>query len=180
MSPSFLVVATDPVIESLVGELVGFAGHQPKYLSHDQTVAAAIRSRPSFGVLLDASESEREVDAAARVAREYGVVVVYFASSMSSGELRAFAEQRRAPWFSLPNGPKLLARVLDQAMRGMQRTEEAGDYKRAGARSSSEEWVPPRKRLDDSPRAFAAALVATQRAQLLVAHAQLVREETLL
>jgi hypothetical protein len=180
MSPSFLVVATDPVIESLVGELVGFAGHQPKYLSHDETVSGVIRLRPPSGVLLDASDREHEVDAATRVAREHDVVVVYFASAMSNGELRSFAERRRVPWFALPNGPKLLAHVLSEAMASERVSEPRTEPDRAVSRSWSDDWASPERRMDDSSRAYNAALVTTRRAQLLVTHAKLVREENLL
>ena len=178
MSPSFLIVATDPVIESLVGELVGFAGYQAKYLSHDETVAAAIRVRRPFGVLLDASDRESDVDAATRVAREHETVVVYFASAMSSGELRAFASSRDALWFSLPNGPKVLARVLAEAATSERTARRPVESDRPVERARSEEGADPRGRLDDSPRARVAALLATQRAQLLVMEAKLLREES--
>ena len=116
MSRSFLVVAADAVIESLVGELVRFSGHHPRHLRHDESAAAAIRKQPPFGVLLDASHSQAEVDAVVQAAHDRHVIVVYFASSMSSGELRAFAEERLALWFALPNGPMVVGRVLTQAI----------------------------------------------------------------
>ena len=119
MSRSFLVVAADAVIEALVGELVRFSGHRPRHLRHDESPAAAIRKQPPFGVLLDASHSQAELDAVVQAAYDRDVVVVYFASSMSSGELRAFAEQRRAHWFALPNGPMVVGRVLTLAINSV-------------------------------------------------------------
>jgi DNA-binding NtrC family response regulator len=116
VSRSFLVVAADAVIEALVGELVRFSGHRPRHARHDESAAAAIRKQPPFGVLLDASQSEAEVDAVVQAAHDRHVIIVYFASSMSSGELRTFAEQRRALWFALPNGPVVVGRVLTQAI----------------------------------------------------------------
>jgi hypothetical protein len=116
MSQCFLVVAADPVIESLVGELVRFAGHLTRYLRDDESAVAAMRRLHPFGVLLDASHSPAEVDAVVQAAEDRQVIVVYFASSMSSGELRTFAEQRRALWFALPNGPMVVGRVLTQAI----------------------------------------------------------------
>jgi len=116
LSRSFLVVAADAVIEALVGELVRFSGHRPRHLRHDESAAAAIRKQPPFGVLVDASLGQAEMDAMVQAAYDRDVTVVYFASSMSSGELRTFAEQRRALWFALPNGPMVVGRVLTLAI----------------------------------------------------------------
>jgi hypothetical protein len=169
MSQSFLVVAADPVIESLVGELVSFAGYRPWYLSDDETVAGAIRNRPPFGLLLDASHHEPGLTSAARAAQACGVIVVYFASAMSSAELRAFADARGAHWFALPNGPNLVGRVLAHAV------ECASLANDLSAATPLGERPPPGA--GPARRVMTAALLVQQQAQLLVASAQLLREE---
>jgi hypothetical protein len=123
MLQGFLIVAADPMIESLVAELVKFAGHVVRHVRADETGAAALRREPPLGVLIDASHSTAYVDAVVQAAAEKHVVVVFFASSMSSGELRGFAEQRHAPWFALPNGPMVVGRVLKQAVNGVESFE---------------------------------------------------------
>ncbi len=178
MSQSFLVVAADPVIGSLVGELVSFAGHRPRYLRDDESAASVIRKRPPFGVLLDASKADQEVNAVVRAAREQHVQVVYFASSMSSAELRAYAEQRRAPWFALPNGPKLVGVVLADAIALADSSSRYAPFENVVAPDFAQSKRVMQTDLGSMPPAMTAALVATQRAQFLVSQAELVRHES--
>src|SRR5262245_18303528 len=97
MVQGFLIVAADSMIESLVGELVKLPGHQVRYDRADETGAESLRRTPPLGVLIDASHAKAYVDTVVQAAVEKHVIVVFFASSMISGELRAFAEQRQAP-----------------------------------------------------------------------------------
>ena len=115
---SILVLSESPEIEALLADLVVFAGYHPVLLREGEAVGDAVRERSIGAMLVDADhpmalngECQTAASAAGRVA------LVYCGGSLSSGELQAFAEQRGAFHFPLPNGPKLLSRVLAGALR---------------------------------------------------------------
>jgi hypothetical protein len=110
-----LVVASDPLIEALMGDLVGFAGHQPFCCTPRCALGALGEWNPDV-VLLDASLPCATLSTYEQAVKDRGVALVYFASTMSASEIRIFANQHDAGWFALPNGPKVLARVLDRAI----------------------------------------------------------------
>ena len=113
---SVLVIAADPNIESLVGELVAFAGHRPVY---DPTAGAAGESvrrvRPDI-TLLDTSLPEPVVRACLNAAEEVGSRPVLISSSASISELVEEARAEHCLYFPLPGGPKPLERILERAI----------------------------------------------------------------
>ena len=114
--PSVLVIASDPNIESLVGELVAFAGYRPVY---DVTVGAAGESvrrvRPDV-TLLDTALNKSVVRACLDAADEVGSRPVLMSSTASDSELVEEARVEGCLHFPLPGGPKPLERVLELAL----------------------------------------------------------------
>jgi DNA-binding response OmpR family regulator len=111
-----LVIAVDPNIEALIGQLLGHAGHHPTY---DASLGAAgetiRRTRPDV-VVLD-TELPRTVVASCRAAAvEAGTSVILTSSSASEAELAAEARRAGCPYFALPGGPLTLRDVIDAAL----------------------------------------------------------------
>lgn len=113
---SVLVIAADPNIESLVGELVAFAGHRPLY---DVTAGAAgesvRRARPDV-TMVDTALDKEVVRACLSAADEVGSRPVLMSSTASSAELLEEARAKGCLFFPLPGGPKPLERLLQQAI----------------------------------------------------------------
>lgn len=114
--PFVLVIAADPNIESLVGELVAFAGYRPVF---DVTVGAAGESvrrvRPDI-TLIDTSLNKSVVKACLNAADEVGSRPVLMSSTASDSELFEEARSQGCLHFPLPGGPKPLERVLERAL----------------------------------------------------------------
>lgn len=113
---SVLVIAADPNIESLVGELVAFTGHRPVY---DATAGAAGESvrrvRPTV-TLLDTALDPAVVRACLLAADEVGARTVLMSSTASDRELVEEARAEGCLYFPLPGGPKPLGRILERAI----------------------------------------------------------------
>jgi DNA-binding NtrC family response regulator len=113
---SVLVIASDPNIESLVGELVGSAGHRPVY---DVTVGAGGESirrvRPDV-VLLDTSLPRGVLDACVSAADEVRCPPVLMSSMDSTIEMAEHAHVQHCLRFALPDGLEPLAEVLERAI----------------------------------------------------------------
>jgi hypothetical protein len=111
-----LVIAADPNIEVLVGELVAFAGHRPVY---DPTLGAAGESvrrvRPDV-LALDTSLPPAVVSACLTAADEVAARPVLMSSTASASELAAIASARGCLYFVLPGGPKPLRKILERAL----------------------------------------------------------------
>ncbi|HVX37956.1 MAG TPA: hypothetical protein VHB25_00185 [Gemmatimonadaceae bacterium] len=118
---SVLVLAEHPEIEALLADLVLFAGYHPVFVRADETAVDALRRRAIDVLLIDAATPPITRCACEDTARERAAGVVYFASTMNAAELRAFAEVREGRHFALPNGPKMLRAVLDDATRSLGR-----------------------------------------------------------
>jgi DNA-binding NtrC family response regulator len=111
-----LVIAVDPNIESLLGQLVAFAGHRPVY---DVTAGAAGESirriRPDVA-LVDTALPHAVVEACLGAAEEVGSRSVLTSGSDSASELAEEAGAEHRPYFPLPAGPKPLASVLEREL----------------------------------------------------------------
>ena len=159
---SVLVIAADPNIESLVGELVAFAGHRPVY---DPTAGAAGESvrrvRPAV-TLLDTALDPEVVRACLRAADEVGSRPVLMSSTASDSELVEEARAQGCLFFPLPGGPKPLGLVLERAIAD--RSERVVD-------------VPPRSQRTTRPKgsvhpALCAALASVARARAVLLRAE--------
>jgi hypothetical protein len=113
---SVLVIAADPNIESLLGQLVAFAGPRPVF---DVTAGAAgesiRRTRPEV-TILDTSLPSPVVDACLHAAEEVGSQPVLTSSTASELELADQAHAHHRLYFALPGGPMPLTRILDRAI----------------------------------------------------------------
>jgi DNA-binding response OmpR family regulator len=120
---AILILANDPDIEALLGDLVVFAGHRPVFRRDDETTMDALHRRPVSVVLIDTALPVRVVDGCDHAARESAIPIVFVGSEMSEAEVRSFAEARHASHFALPNGPRLLAAVIEGSLRGTTRRD---------------------------------------------------------
>ena len=114
---SVLVIAADPNIETLVGELVAFAGHRPVY---DVTAGAAGESvrriRPDV-TMVDTSLAAPVVKACLSAAEEVGSRPVLMSSTASTSELVAEAREKGCLYFALPGGPRPLGDLVDRVVQ---------------------------------------------------------------
>lgn len=149
-----LVVATDPNIEALVGELVAFAGHKPLFDVAAGAAGESIRRLRPDALLLDLALDPEVVQACFEAAEETGTECVLMSSTASEAELRDQAEARGMLYFALPGGPIPLARVLDKALAHRQKRE---NLVVASANPSAESVEP----------SIRAALACIARARLL-------------
>ena len=162
-----LVIAVDANIESLVGELVAFAGHRPVY---DVTGGAAgeslRRARPDVA-LIDTALPQSVLRACLDAASESGSRVVLVSSNGSDAELRHDASVEHALYFTLPGGPRQLRVVLDRALE----LTHSWDVRLPALRHTRYQ-VP-----GSVHPALCAALATVARARLLVLHSQYLRRE---
>ena len=113
---SVLVIAADPIIESLVGELVSFAGHCATFDVTGGAAGESIRRvRPDVAII-DTSLPPSVVDACLAATEEVRSQPVLVSSTDSTGELAAEALADHCLYFPLPGGPKRLSAVLDRAI----------------------------------------------------------------
>lgn len=113
---SVLVIAVDPSIEFLMGQLVAFAGHRPIFDPAIGAAGEAIRRIRPDVAMLDVSVPPPVVEACLSAAAEVGTRPVLTSSVNTSNELAEEARARHALYFSLPGGPKPLASVIDRAV----------------------------------------------------------------
>jgi len=113
---TILVIADDLNIESLVGELVAFAGHRPIF---DATTGAAgesiRRCRPDVS-LLDTALPREVLSACLFASDEVGAQPILISSTSSVEELAVRAEREGCLYFALPGGPRALEHVIDRAV----------------------------------------------------------------
>lgn len=111
-----LVIAADPNIETLLGQLLVHAGHHPEY---DPTLGAAgeavRRTRPDV-VMLDMELPRTVVHSCLAAAREAGSRVVLTSSSSSESELADEARRTDCHYFALPGGPNSLRALIRLAL----------------------------------------------------------------
>jgi hypothetical protein len=157
-----LILATDHLIGGLLGQLTELAGHSAQFRRGGDEASEAVGAARPDVVLVDAAYGRTTLDAAAAAAANVGAQVIYFASTLSAGELRRFARERGARYFALPAGPRLLGRILADAL-----ADSACGRAAAG------------NDVESSARyAVAAAVAAVARARALVAHSDEIRAES--
>jgi DNA-binding NtrC family response regulator len=113
---SVLVIAVDPNIEALMGQLLVYAGHRPAY---DAMLGAAgetiRRTRPDL-VFLDTELPRSVVQYCRDAALEAGTGVILMSSSASETELAAQARLANCPYFALPGGPNKLRELIRRTL----------------------------------------------------------------
>jgi hypothetical protein len=126
---SVLIVGNAPVLRALVCDLTVLTKHSPILVLDPLTPSVGSAERGGDALLLDADLPMAARNAWTRHAADLHAVIVYYASSMSEAELHTFASWRNAPFFPLPNGPRRLGTVLDDALvvRATQEGERSSD-----------------------------------------------------
>lgn len=157
--PTILVIAADLSIESLLGELIAFAGHRPVY---DATLGAAgesVRRVRADAVMLDTALPVSVVQMCLTACREAGSVPILVSSTESADELAHRADALECRHFALPGGPKPLQELLDEALSDRPKPAIGLSLRSPDAHGA----------VDPSLRA---ALASVARARLLVLQAQ--------
>jgi DNA-binding response OmpR family regulator len=113
---SVLIVAADPTIESLMGELVALAGHRPVFDTTQGAAGEALRRTRPDVALVDTSLPAQVVNACRDAAEEIGCRPVLTSSTASATELASEASARDYPYFALPGGPRPLAHIIERAL----------------------------------------------------------------
>jgi DNA-binding response OmpR family regulator len=155
-----LILATDRMIGGLLGQLTELTGHSAQFRRDGEEASAAVTEERPDVVLLDAAYAGSTLDLVAAAASRVGAAVVYFSSMLPANELRRFALERGAKYFALPAGPKLLARVLADAL------------------STRRHPAAPANVQPSGEAAIAAAAAAVLRAKLLAERANVIRAES--
>lgn len=110
-----LILAREPLVAALVGMLLELEKYEPAFALPDEPPEEAVRRvRPLLVLLLDASFDEARSDVFH--ARLKGTPVVLFATPSTEASVRASANERRLPWFTMPVNRETLARVMREAV----------------------------------------------------------------
>src|SRR5687768_6316134 len=95
-----LIIATDPMIGGLLGQLTDLAGHAAQFRRENEEPSDSVRHSRPHVVMLDAAYGRAAMDGVAAAAEEVAAPVVYFAATVPAGELRRFALARGAKYFA--------------------------------------------------------------------------------
>jgi AmiR/NasT family two-component response regulator len=99
---TILVIAREPLIQTLMCSLVDLSGHHAAQPHDDETVATSIaRVRPHL-LLLDCEHDEACEDDAYRAAASVGATVLLFTPSRSRAEVADLAAERGLQSIALP------------------------------------------------------------------------------
>lgn len=99
---TILVIAKEPLIQTLMCSLVDLSGHHAVQPRSDESVAASIaRVRPRL-ILLDCEHDDACEDDAYRAATSVGATVLLFTPSRSRDEVADLAAERGLQSMALP------------------------------------------------------------------------------
>ena len=102
---------------ALVGLLIELVRYEPVFARPDESPEEAIRRvRPFLVLLLDGSVEEATSDVFH--ARLKGTPMALFATPRTEHVVRAIANARSLPWFTLPVSTEVLGRVILEAVAG--------------------------------------------------------------
>ena len=109
-----LILAHEPLVAALVGMLLELEKYEPAFAQpHESPEEAVRRVRPFLVLLLDGAFEEASSDVFH--ARLKGTPVVLFATPHTEAAVRAVANDRRLPWFTMPVDRETLLRVIREA-----------------------------------------------------------------
>lgn len=167
-SASVLVIAADPSIEALAGDLVAYAGYRPIFDIRMGAAGESVRHHRPDVALVDTALPVPVVKSCVLAAGETGTRVVLMSSTASADELRAEANAEHCMHFVLPGGPRQLGSVLDRAL----------DRMPARPITAVPEQITQRHVPGSVHPALCAAIANVARARLLAARATIVCDET--
>ena len=157
---SVLIVAADPNVGSLLGELVAFAGHSPKHDFTDGAAGEFVRlSRPDM-VVIDSSLPVPVVDSCVEACDEVFARPILTSSTANEMELLDEAQTRGCIPFSLPGRPAQLRTIIEGVLRTRPR----------------QPLLPPVRRAHFNP-SFCAAISGMARARHMMDRAHSTRQE---
>jgi hypothetical protein len=124
-----LVLAREPLAAALLGLLLELDKYEPAFALPDESPEEAVRRvRPALVIMLDGSLEAGASDVFH--ARAKGTPVILFGSPRASERVRALAEERRLPSFTMPVDRASLGRVI----RGAVAKRSGRDRRRPSAR----------------------------------------------
>lgn len=111
-----LILSTDAVTSALLSILAELEGYRPVFAAGDESPAESLsRLRPRL-VLVDCDHRAACTDDLFELARELEAKIIIFSPGRMRDEVRAFAEERALPWFSLPVDRATLSSTLRAAL----------------------------------------------------------------
>ena len=114
---TILVIAKEPLIQTLMCSLVELSGHHAAQRRSDETVATAIaRVRPQL-LLLDCEHDDACEEDAYLAASSYGASVVLFTPSRSHAEVADLAAERGLRSMALPIRLHEFSETLQSSLR---------------------------------------------------------------
>lgn len=159
---SVLIVAADPNIGSLLGELVAFAGHCPKHDFTDGAAGESVRLARPHMVIVDASLPAPVVDSCVEACDEVFARPVLTSSTANEMELLDQAQVRGCIPFSLPARPAYLRTIIEGVLK---------------TRPKVPVLLLPQVRRASVYPSFCAAISGMSRAKHMMARAQSARPE---
>lgn len=107
------------MVAALLGMLLDPSRHEPVYPQPGERPEDAIaRLRPPLAILLDGELEAAQSDLfLARADRARATLLLFAPPSTGGGAVRALAEERGVPCFTLPVDRAGLTRILDEALR---------------------------------------------------------------
>jgi len=121
-----LVIANDPMLAALVGQLVEMARFRATFPRLDEDpVSAFVRLRPVAVVLLDAESGASRSDVFVTRARRAGAEVMVFGSESQIEDAREWASARDVQLFALPEQISALSLALEQLHKPTQLPRQA-------------------------------------------------------
>lgn len=155
-----LVIAAEPEIEALLGELVVFAGHRPVFDTTAGAAGEAVRRiRPAIAII-DGDLGEAVTRACVTASAEADAIPILVSSTASERELAALAACQQCASYPLPGSPVALRRLMERLLDDQPRSVPA---------------VPPEFRaLAPSTASHSAVHPAICAAIMSIAHAEIV------
>ena len=113
-----LIVAGDPMVAALLGMLLDPNRHEPVYPQPGERLEDALgRLRAPIAILLDGELEPARSDLFLARADRARATLLLFTPPTGGAAVRALAEERGLPCFSLPVDRVALTRILDDALR---------------------------------------------------------------
>lgn len=114
---TILVIAKEPLIQTLMCSLVDLSGHRAAQPHSDETVAAAIARVSPRLLLLDCEHDDACEDEAYQAAARVGAEVLLFTPSHSRAEVADLAAQRGLRSMALPIRLHEFSETLQSSLR---------------------------------------------------------------
>lgn len=119
LGSTVLILSTDALTSALLSIFAELEGYTLVFASADEEPSATLASLRPRLVLVDGDHLAACTDDFFDVAHELDLRTVIFSPGRMRDDVRAFAEERSLPWFSLPIGRADLATTLRSALTAL-------------------------------------------------------------